>query len=82
MGVDMFSDSAPLVIFSNRSFISEYGAYNSKTGVFAPNEMGEKLNEDLLTTYRKAISNRVNEKFFYSARILETNYYSQIFQNN
>ena len=82
MGVDMFSDSAPLVIFSNRSFISEYGAYNSKTGVFTPNKVGEKLNEDLLTTYRKAISNRINEKFFYSARILETNYYSQIFQNN
>ena len=81
MGIDMFSDTAPLVIFSNRSFISEYGAYNSKTGDFTPNEVGEKLSEDMLKTYRKAISNRINEKFFYSARILETNYYSQIFQN-
>ena len=32
MGTDILSDSRPLVIFSNRSWITDYAQYNSKSG--------------------------------------------------
>ncbi|WAA09590.1 LTA synthase family protein [Fervidibacillus albus] len=73
MGRDLFSESEPLVIFQNRSFITDQGRYNSITNVFhsaTGKNPGEK--------YVKQISNLVNEKFYYSAKILETDYYSFI----
>lgn len=73
MGKDIFSDSEPLVIFSNRSFITDKGRYNSLTKEFIPNE-GVKIEED----YVKRISSIIKNKFYYSARILETDYYEKV----
>lgn len=73
MGRDIFSDSEPLVIFSNKSFITDKGRYNSKTGEFILN-MGESANE----SYRKMISAIIKNKFYYSAKILETDYYNKV----
>lgn len=73
MGRDIFSDSEPLVIFSNRSFITDKGRYNSKTGEFVLN-MGESVEEG----YRKMISGIIKNKFYYSAKILETDYYKKV----
>lgn len=73
MGQDIFSNSQPLVIFENRSFITDKGRYNAKTKEFIANK-GTSVDK----TYIKTISQIVNNKFYYSAKILETNYYKSI----
>ena len=73
MGRDLFSDKDPLVIFQNRSFITDKGKYNSETGDFILKE-GASPSAD----YREEISNKVSAKFYFSARILDLDYYSII----
>jgi phosphoglycerol transferase MdoB-like AlkP superfamily enzyme len=74
MGTDIFSDSKPLVIFQNKSFITDKGRYNSETGKFILNK-GVSAGKD----YRRKISGIINNKFYHSAKILETDYYGKIF---
>jgi lipoteichoic acid synthase len=74
MGRDIFSDSDPLVIFDNRSFITDKIMYNAKTKEVT-NLTGETLPEDYLPKMKKIVS----DKFMYSAKILEENYYGKIF---
>lgn len=76
MGRDIFSDSDPLVIFLNRSFITEKGRYHASENKFIP-EDGVEADE----VYKNRITSMVNAKFYYSAKILETDYYSRIFKN-
>lgn len=73
MGRDIFAPGESLVIFNNHSFITDKGRYNKKTNIFeSPN--GYSVDEE----YIDRISNIINSKFYYSARILETNYFSII----
>ena len=74
MGRDIFSDAEPLLIFLNRSFITDKGSYNSVTKEFIANH-GEEIDE----AYINYISSIVQSKFYYSAKILETDYYQKIF---
>jgi phosphoglycerol transferase MdoB-like AlkP superfamily enzyme len=76
MGQDMFSDNLPLIIFVDRSFISEKGRYSSKTKTFYWND-GFKEDDE----YVKNMIKYVNAKFFYSAKILEQDYYQVVFGN-
>jgi lipoteichoic acid synthase len=71
MGSDIFAPGEPLVIFNNRSFITDKGRYNIKTNIFEPSN-GISVDDE----YINRISNMINSKFYYSARILETNYFS------
>jgi len=71
MGNDIFSDRKPLVIFNNKSFITENGRYNAVSRVFVPNE-GINVGDD----YVENISEIIDRKFYYSAKILEKDYYS------
>jgi lipoteichoic acid synthase len=73
MGTDIFSEAEPLVPLLDRSFITSKGRYNSVTQLFTPNE-GESIEEG----YVQAISQMVNQKFYFSAKMLETNYYQQV----
>lgn len=73
MGRDIFSDSEPLVVFLNRSFITDKGRYNSQTKNFTPNN-GVEVDSD----YVNRISSAVNNKFYYSAKILDTDYYRKV----
>ncbi|MBO1265611.1 sulfatase-like hydrolase/transferase [Proteiniclasticum sp. SCR006] len=75
MGIDMFSDSDPLVIFNNRSFITDKGRYNSVTKEFTLNE-GVTMTDEEKEEYRKFISSEIERQFYYSAMILDTDYYS------
>lgn len=75
MGIDMFSDSEPLVIFNNRSFITDKGRYNSVTKEFTLNE-GVTMTDEEKEEYRKTISSEIERQFYYSAMILDTDYYS------
>lgn len=73
MGRDLFAPGEPLIIFSNRSFITDKGRYNSKTKVFTPNP-GVTVSDN----YVSRISQTINGKFHYSARILETDYFRKV----
>lgn len=74
MGTDIFSDSDPLVMFLDRSFITDRGKYNAVTREFIP-----KGSEEVHDQYIENITNVVNGKFHFSRRILETDYYQIIF---
>lgn len=76
MGRDIFSDAEPLVIFESKSFITDKGRYNSVKGVFTPNP-GVEVDEN----YIKSIKDVVDSKFYYSAKILETDYYKYVFKS-
>lgn len=73
MGRDIFSDAEPLVIFESKSFITDKGRYNSVKGVFTPNP-GVEVDEN----YIKSIKDIVDSKFYYSSKILETDYYKYV----
>ncbi|MGD9677067.1 MAG: LTA synthase family protein [Vulcanibacillus sp.] len=73
MGRDIFSDSEPLVIFNNKSFITEKGKYNSLTKEFILDD-----GADITEEYIDKISSIVESKFYYSAKILDFDYYNKI----
>lgn len=76
MGNDIFSDSKPFVVFLNKSFITDKGKYNAETGKFSPNE-GIEIDDE----YINSISDIVNLKFYYSAKVLETDYYKIVLES-
>ncbi|TLS39240.1 LTA synthase family protein [Pseudalkalibacillus caeni] len=73
MGRDILSDAEPLVLFNNKSFITDKGRYNSVTGTFTPSK-GVRVEKD----YVRRISAIVDSKFYYAARILELDYYRDV----
>lgn len=76
MGRDILSDAPALVMFNNRSYITEYGRYNARTDTFTANE-GAELDEG----YASEMLKIVNERFKYSALILETDYYQRVLKS-
>lgn len=73
MGKDILSDSDPLVIFSNRSFITDKVMYNSKT-----KEITKLTEEELPENYISTMNKIINNKFLISESILDEDYYSYI----
>ena len=73
MGRDILSDSDPLVILKNRSFLTDKGRYTRGDG-FVPNP-GVEVDED----YSRFLINAVDAKYQASARILELDYYRKVF---
>lgn len=73
MGRDILSDSDPLVIFSNRSWITDKALYNSKTG-----EVKDLTSKAVTDEYVRGIKKLVSDKFEYSAKILDNDYYGKI----
>jgi len=65
MGTDVFSDASPLIIFYNRSWITDEEKYNSTV---------EHKNSD----YENMINMIVADKIKYSMKILNTDYYRKI----
>ncbi len=77
MGRDIFSDSDSLVLFADRSWITNKGRYNANTEEFIPSS---DLDEDL--DLEKYISNTnavVKNKFKISSLMLENDYYAHVF---
>lgn len=74
IGKDILSNTEGLVIFSDRSWISEYGKYNAATKKY----ISFKENKD--PDYVKNINNIVYNKFVISKNILETDYYRKVFK--
>ena len=75
MGRDVFSDAEPLVMFRNRSWITDKAKYNAQTG------KAEFFNEaDADDAYVKAINSEVGNRFAVSTRILEYDYWRILFE--
>ncbi len=72
IGKDIFSNSEPLVIFSDRSYITSKGRYNSITETFE----GEIVEDQ----YIENIKQDIYYKYRYSRLILENNFYSYIYK--
>lgn len=73
MGRDILSDSEGLVVFSNHSFLTEYGRYNARTDTFTPYD-GVTVSD----TYAIGIMEQVNDMFQYSVDVLDYDYYSTL----
>ena len=73
VGKDILSDEPGVAIFSNRSWVSDYGTY--KNGKFTLKE-GRKL--DNTTEYVTSMNNLVSNRFTLSANIIKYNMYEYI----
>ena len=73
-GRDILSDEPGLVIFSNYSFLTDLGAYNSTTDVFTMWD-GSEPDPDYVAERVAEVQNRVA----YSASILDNDYYRVLF---
>lgn len=78
VGSDIFSDSAPLVIFSSSSWLTDKGLYNRYTGEFTLAE-GVKMTDSEIEEYVSAMKKVVNYKLQASALIVEEDYYNIVF---
>ena len=74
IGRDILSDADPLVIFSDRSFITDKGRYNAITGQFIQNE-GTEIQQGYVEKTNKIIY----QKYQMSRLILENDYYRKVF---
>lgn len=72
MGRDIFSDSEPFVIFSNRSFILKNGRYNATTKRF---ESFLENTEAIDDGYLEEVKKQIYYKYRYSRLILQNNFY-------
>ena len=75
MGRDILSDSEPLVIFSDRSFITNKGKYNSYSRIFTKYDNNDKFSAE---EYTQKIKEEIYLKYRYSRLILENDYYRKI----
>jgi lipoteichoic acid synthase len=75
MGQDILSDAPPLVMLSNRSFITDKVMYNAVSGEVTM-LTGEELPEDYISNLNKIIKN----KFAVSESVLEADYYRHLFE--
>ncbi len=73
IGQDILSDNPGIAIFSNRSWVSDYGTYFSATKQFVPNGNGE-IDEDYVSNMNKSVAN----KFTMSQSFLQYDIYKII----
>lgn len=74
IGKDVLSDSEGLIIFNDRSWITNSGKYDSVKDEFVP--FKNSINEG----YVDKINNEVYNKFLMSKLILEKDYYRKVFK--
>ena len=79
MGKDILSNYEGLAIFSNRSWVSDYGTYYSNRKKFIPKE---GVNIDNLNDYVERINKKVENEFTISKMIIYNNYYKYVLNNN
>ncbi|MFN7249364.1 MAG: LTA synthase family protein [Anaerobacillus sp.] len=75
MGRDIFSDTEAIVPFLDRSFITDKGKYNALTKEYIPTS-GFDMDQE----YIDKISSEVERKFYYSAKILENDYFRKVYK--
>lgn len=79
-GRDIFSSQEPLVMFSDRSFITKEGRYNArtKTSENFDEEGNLVLGESLPPEYVDYVNNIISNRFYFAKLILEEDYYKYI----
>lgn len=75
IGKDILSNGECLAIFSNYSWVSDYGTYFANKKKFVPKEGVTLENQD---EYVNAIKNRVSNYYSISKLIMDNNYYDYI----
>lgn len=78
MGSDILSESDGLVIFSDRSFITDKGRYSTATESFEAFANENFRSEEEKRQYISNIQAVVNNKFKISSKILEEDYYGYL----
>lgn len=78
MGNDILGDNNGIVIFSNRSWITNNGKYNSLTNTFTPSNNRINIDKD----YVNEINDIVYNKYSVSRLIYDTNYYKYILKDS
>ncbi|MCR4581287.1 MAG: LTA synthase family protein, partial [Bacilli bacterium] len=73
IGHDVFSDASDLVIFNNKSWVTDKGRYDYLKKKFYPFE-GVEVDQD----YIKKINSIISTKFQVSKSILQKNYYKKV----
>ena len=74
IGTDIFADTAPTVIFQDRSFINDKIMYDANT-----NEVTLLTDEVVTDEYVEGCIQAVNDKFKYSSLIISEDYYRDLF---
>ena len=75
-GRDIFSDSEHIVFLKGRSWVTDKAFYNSKTDKIIPQNEAQ-VDE----SYVEHINIVVEERFVYSSKIIENDYYEMVFGN-
>ncbi len=73
MGTDIMSDSDPLVIYNDRSWITDKGRYNANNKKFTPT-----TKEEVSKEYIEKINSIVANKYSMSALMLDKDYYKYV----
>lgn len=77
MGRDVFSDAPPLVVFNDKSFLTEKIKYD-----YPNDELILRTDEEIDDTYVSHFKKRTEEIFYYSTKILEKDYYATLKWNS
>ena len=75
VGKDILSTSEGIAIFSDHSWVTDYGRYDYRTGTFTLKKGKTLENQE---EYINKINNKVNNAFSISKMIIDTNYYTYI----
>ena len=75
-GKDILSKEMGLVLFKDHSFLTDKVRYNATTGevIWSENQAEDNI-------YLEGVMQQVQERFYYSAKVLELNYYNLIGQD-
>ncbi len=74
MGRDILSDAEPLVVFEDRSFVTDKIIFEAKT-----ERVTNKEGFNVDSIYINEKINEVKQKFKYSSLVLDNNYYKAVF---
>lgn len=74
MGTDIFAPEGNIVMLSNRSWITDIASYNAVTGEVT-SFTGVKISDEYVDT----VNTIVKQKFVYSVKILENDYWGVVF---
>ena len=74
VGRDVFSDEEAIVLWSNRSWVTERGSYDASTGEYTWND-GYEYDEEYVTRINSIVSNKMT----YSSLVVETDFWGLLF---
>ena len=77
IGKDILSDYEGLAIFSNKSWVSDYGTYFANGSKFVP-KPGKKIEGETQAEYIKRMNNRVRNSFNITKLIIDNDYYKYV----